>query len=186
MITRWTKVYGPCTIFLELFSTRVEFSTKIHFSAEQARFIREKGLEHTLTDFIERLCARKSFGTFRVEPLRISFTELERSQVSGVVILIRLNFPSNPDEASEMRYELARRVLVDLFKDIRYEVSTRTGLPFANRSTSPRRSLGKSGKSITSLEKERDRAQRDLERLRRLIEFGNSGGSGSKKRKGSD
>jgi len=180
MITRWTKVYGPCTIFLELFSTRVEFSTKIHFSAEQARFIREEGLQHTLTDFIERLCARKSFGAFKVEPLRISFTERERSQVSGVVILIRLNFPSNPNEASEMRYELARRVLVDLFKDIRYEVSTRTGLPFVNHSTASRRSLGKSGESIASLKKERDRAQRELDNLKRLIEFGKNRRSSSK------
>lgn len=186
MITRWTKVYGPCTIFLELFSTRVEFSTKIHLSAEQARFIREKGLEHTLTDFIELLCARKSFGTFKVEPLRTSFTERERSQVSGVVLLIRLNFPSNRDAASEMRYELARRVLVDLFKDIRYEVSTRTGLPFANRFTSSRQRLGKGGESIASLKKERDRAQRELANFKRLIEYGNSRRSGSKKSKGAD
>ena len=152
---------GPFRLDVECFATRMEFSTTIHISAEQERVIRERELKDPLTQFIKDKCSSKSFPGFLVEPLRTSFTEKARSQVSGIKIVIRLNFPSDRDQPKTMRYELSRRILLELFKAIRHEIRDRTGLPFVNRSTSPGRSLGKSGESIASLKKERDRAKRE-------------------------
>lgn len=171
---------GPFRLDVECFATRMEFSTTIHISAEQERVIRERELKDPLTQFIKDKCSSKSFPGFLVEPLRTSFTEKARSQVSGVKIVIRLNFPSDRDQPKTMRYELSRRILLELFKAIRHEIRDRTGVPFVNHSTSPRRSLGKGSESIASLKKERNRAQRELDNLKRLIEFGNSRRSGSK------
>lgn len=177
---------GPFRLDVECFATRIEFSTTIHISGEQERVIRESGLKDPLTQFIKDKCSSKSFPGFLVEPLRASFTEKARSQVSGVKIVIRLNFPSDSDQPKTMRYELARRILLELFKAIRHEIRDRTGLPFVNRSTASRRRLGKGGESIKSLEKERDRAKRELDKLKRLIEFGKNRRSGSEESKGPD
>ena len=163
---------------VELLANRVEFSTTIHISAEQAKVIRERNLFDYLDEFVKTYAFRKSSVNYKVEPVRITFTEEARLKVSGVRLVIRLFFPKG--ESFTMYYAGAERTLAQAFKDIRHEISARTGVPFVNHSTASRRSLGKSGKSIASLEKERNRAQRELEKLKRLIEFGNSRRSGSK------
>lgn len=176
--------HGRCRIDVELLARSIEFSTTIYLSAEQASKIRENNLKDDLERFIETYCQRKSFKDFQVRPVRIIFSEKERSLVSGIYLLIRLNFPTQFNyETPGMHYDRSYRTLVEAFKDIRHEIFSRTGIPFINNSTSPRQRLGKGGESITSLKKERDRAQRELRDLKRLIEFGNrrSGSKDSKK-----
>jgi hypothetical protein len=178
------KFLGRCRLEVELLANRVEFSTTIHISAEQAKVIRERNLFDYLDEFVKTYAFRKSPVNYKVEAVRITFTEEARLKVSGVKLVIRLFFPKG--ESFTMHYAGAERTLAQAFKDIRHEISTRTGVPFVNHSTSPGRSLGKSGESIASLKKERNRAQRELDNLKRLIEFGKNRRSSSKKRKGSD
>ena len=169
---------------VELLANRVEFSTTIHISAEQAKVIRERNLFDYLDEFVKTYAFRKSSVNYKVEAVRITFTEEARLKVSGVKLVIRLFFPKG--ESFTMHYAGAERTLAQAFKDIRHEISARTGVPFVNHSTSPGRTLGKGGESITSIKKARDRAQRELDKLKRLIEFGKNRRSSSKKRKGSD
>lgn len=169
---------------VELLANRVEFSTTIHISAEQAKVIREQNLFDYLDEFVKSYVVRKSSVNYKVEALRIEFTEEARLKVSGVKLVIRLFFPRG--DHFTMYYAGAERTLAQAFKDIRHEISARTGVPFVNRSTASRRRLGKGGESIKSLEKERDRAKRELDNLKRLIEFGKNRRSGSEESKGPD
>lgn len=182
---KFARFVGRCPIEIELLSSRVEISTLIKLSAEQAHSIKENKLADSLTKFVNSYCKRLSYPEFAVEPIRIDFTEYTRLKVSGIKLVVRLHF-SNYENG--MPYEASVKNLARAFKAIRDEISTSTNVPSLNHSTSSRKRLGKGGESIASLKKERDRAKRDLANLKRLIEYGGNRRSGPnrEKSKGAD
>lgn len=183
-----TQFRGRTRIDIELLPEAMQFSTEIKLSLEQVTVIREKNLAESLELFIITLCSRHSYGKMILDPIRILFTEGTRLNVNGIKILIRLSFATANDSQIEVGVPYARfiKALTFINNAVRDEIHARTGIPFVNRSTSSRRRVGKSGESIASLKKERDRAKRELDNLKRLINFGENRRSSRKTSKGSD